>query len=141
MAQSSQRKLRHQAFYLVEYLVKTRCTKRKKGGLEEVINVKVGWEEGKNESKEEKKKVSQKKRRIAQKKESGERKLVNLPNEEGVDINHLFMKKSEKRGGGVQDGVLFSFSFEDSDMRVKGEKKEEEDAIKIKMNKRYRQQS
>ena len=36
------RKLRHQAFYLVEYLVKTGCTKKKKGGSEEVINVRVG---------------------------------------------------------------------------------------------------
>ena len=30
------KKLRHQAFYLVGYLVKTRCTKRKKSRLEEV---------------------------------------------------------------------------------------------------------
>ena len=36
------RKLRCQAFYLVGYLVKIGCTKRKKGGSEEVINVKVG---------------------------------------------------------------------------------------------------
>ena len=52
------RRLRCQAFYLVEYLVKTGCTKRKKGGSEEVINVKVGWEKGKNESEEEKGKIS-----------------------------------------------------------------------------------
>ena len=51
------RRLRHQAFYLVEYLVKTGCTKRKKGRLEEVINVRVGWEKGKNESEEEKEKI------------------------------------------------------------------------------------
>ena len=37
------RRLRCQTFYLVKYLVKTRCTKRKKGGSEEVINInKVG---------------------------------------------------------------------------------------------------
>ena len=78
------RRLRHQAFYLVEYLVKIGCTKRKKGGSEEMINVRVGWEKGKNESKEEKEKISQKKRRIVQEKESKERKLVNFPNEEGV---------------------------------------------------------
>ena len=35
------RKLRCQAFYLVGYLVKIECTKRKKGRSEEVINVKV----------------------------------------------------------------------------------------------------
>ena len=40
------RRLRCQAFYLVEYLVKTGCTKRKKSRSEEVINVKVGWEKG-----------------------------------------------------------------------------------------------
>ena len=59
------RRSRHQTFYLVEYLVKTECTKRKKSRLEEVINVKVGWEKRKNESEEEKGKISQKKRRIA----------------------------------------------------------------------------
>ena len=48
------RRLRHQTFYLVEYLVKTGCTKRKKGRSEEVINVRVRWEKGKNESEEEK---------------------------------------------------------------------------------------
>ena len=128
------RKLRHQAFYLVEYLVKTGCTKRKKGKSEEVINIRVGWEEGKNESEEEKGKVLQKKRRIAQEKESGERKLVNLSNEEGVGVDHPLMEKSKERGGGVQDGVPFSFSFEDSDMRVKGKEEEEGDAMEIKMN-------
>ena len=65
------KKLKHQAFYLVEYLVKTECTKRKKSRSEEVINIRVEWEEGKNESEEEKGKVLQKKRRIAQEKESG----------------------------------------------------------------------
>ena len=34
---------------------------------------------------------------------------MNLSNEEGVGINHPLMEKSEERGGGVQDGVLFSF--------------------------------
>ena len=58
------RRLRCQAFYLVEYLVKTGCTKRKKGESEEVINVRVGWEKEKNESEEEKEKISQKKKRI-----------------------------------------------------------------------------
>ena len=101
------RKLKCQAFYLVGYLVKTRCTKRKKDGLEEVINVRVRWKKGKNESKEEKRKVLQKKRRIAQEKESRERKLVH--------VNHLLMKKPEERSGDVQDGVPFSFSFEDSE--------------------------
>ena len=51
------KKLRHQTFYLIGYLVKTRCTKRKKGESEEVINFRVGWEKGKNESEEEKGKV------------------------------------------------------------------------------------
>ena len=95
------RKLRCQAFYLIEYLVKTGCTKRKKGRSEEVINVKVGWEEGKNESEEEKKKVLQKKRRIVQEKESKKRKLVNLSNEEGVGVDHSLKEKPEERGGGV----------------------------------------
>ena len=95
------KKLRCQAFYLVGYLVKTGCTKRKKGRSEEVINLRVGWEKGKNESEEEKEKVSQKKRRITQEKESGERKLVNLPNEEGVGIVHLLMEKPKERSGGV----------------------------------------
>ena len=115
------RKLRHQAFYLVGYLVKTECTKRKKGGSEEVINVRVGWEKGKNESEEEKGKVLQKKRRITQEKESG------FPNEEGVDVDHLLKEKLKKRSGSVQDGVPFSFSFEGSDMRVEEEKEEEGD--------------
>ena len=77
------KRLKCQAFYLVEYLVKTGCTKRKKGRLEEVINVRIRWEKGKNESEEEKGKISQKKRRIAQEKESGERKSMNFPNEKG----------------------------------------------------------
>ena len=59
------RRLKCQAFYLVEYLVKTGCTKRKKGRLEEVINIRVRWEKRKNESEEEKGKILQKKRRIA----------------------------------------------------------------------------
>ena len=58
------KKLRCQAFYLVGYLVKTKCTKRKKNRSEEVINVRVGWKKGKNKSEEEKEKVLQKKRRI-----------------------------------------------------------------------------
>ena len=95
------RKLRHQAFYLVGYLVKTECTKRKKSGSEKVINVRVRWEKGKNESEEEKGKVLQKKKRIAQEKENGERKLVNLPNEKGVGINHPLMEKPEERSGSV----------------------------------------
>ena len=95
------RKLKHQTFYLVGYLVKTRCTKRKKGKLEEVINVKVGWEKGKNKSEEEKGKVLQKKRRITQEKESVERKLVNFPNKEGVGVVHLLMEKPKERSGGV----------------------------------------
>ena len=115
------RKLKCQAFYLVGYLVKTECTKRKKNGSEEVINVRVGWEKGKNESEEEKEKVLQKKKRITQEKESRERKLVNLPNEEGVGINHPLMEKPKERSGGIQDGVPFSFSFEGSDMSVEGE--------------------
>ena len=61
------RRLKCQAFYLVEYLVKTRCTKRKKGRSEEVINVRVGWEKGKNESEEEKGKISQKKEELYKK--------------------------------------------------------------------------
>ena len=95
------RRLRRQAFYLVEYLVKIGCTKRKKGGSEEVINVKVGWEKGKNESEEEKGKISQKKRKITQEKESRERKPVNFPNEEGVGVVHPLMEKPKERGGGV----------------------------------------
>ena len=134
---SEDRKLRCQAFYLVEYFVKTECTKRKKGGSEEVINVRVGWEKGKNESEEEKEKVSQKKRRIAQEKESRERKSVNLPNEEGVGVNHLLIEKPKERSGGVQDGVLFSFSFEGSNMSVEREKKEEGEAMEIEMNKEF----
>ena len=132
---SEDRKLRHQAFYLVEYLVKTECTKRKKGRSEEVINVRVGWEKGKNESEEEKENVLQKKRRITQEKESGKRKLVNLPNEEGVGIDHLLMEKPEEKGSGVQDGISFSFLFEASDIKVKGEEEEEGDAMEIKTNK------
>ena len=131
------RRLKCQAFYLVEYLVKTECTKRKKGGSEEVINVRVGWEKGKNESEEEKRKILQKKRRIIQEKESRERKLVNFPNEEGVGVVHPLMEKPEKRSGGVQDNVLFSFSFEGSDMRVKGEEEEEGDAMEIKTNEEF----
>ena len=117
--------------------MKTECTKRKKGRSEEVINVRVGWEKGKNESEEEKGKVLQKKRRITQKKESGERKSVNLPNEKGVGIVHLLMEKPKERSGGVQDGVPFSFSFEGSDMRVEGKEEEEGDAMEIKMNKEF----
>ena len=131
------RKLKCQAFYLVEYLVKTKCMKRKKGGLEEVINVRVGWEKGKNESKEEKGKVLQKKRRITQEKESGERKLVNLPNEEGVGVVHPLMEKPEERSGGVHDGVSFSFSFEGSDMRVEREEEEEREAMEIETNEEF----
>ena len=131
------RRLRCQAFYLVEYLVKTECIKRKKDGSEEVINVRVGWEKGKNESEEEKGKISQKKRKITQKKESRERKLVNFPNEEGVGVVHPLMEKPEERSGGVQDGVPFSFLFEGSDMRVEGEEKEEGDAMEIKTNKEF----
>ena len=116
--------------------MKTRCTKRKKGGSEEVINVKVRWEKGKNESEEEKGKILQKKRRIAQEKESGERKLVNFPNEEGVGVVHSLMEKPKKRSGGVQDGVPFSFLFEGSDMRVERKEEEEGDAMEIKMNMR-----
>ena len=78
--------------------MKTECTKRKKGRSEEVINVRVGWEKGKDESEEEKGKVSQKKRRIVQEKESRERKLVNLPNEEGVGVVYPLMEKHKKRG-------------------------------------------
>ena len=65
------RKLKHQAFYLVGYLVKIGCTKRKKGGSEEVINIKVGWEKGKNKSEEKKGKVSQKKKELHKKKRTG----------------------------------------------------------------------
>ena len=129
------RRLRHQAFYLVEYLMKTGCTKRKKGRSEEVINVRVGWEKGKNESEEEKGKISQKKRKITQEKESGERKPVNFPNEEGVV--HPLMEKPEERGGGVQDSVPFSFLFEGSDMRVEGEEEEEGDAMEIETNEEF----
>ena len=131
------RRLRRQAFYLVEYLVKTGCTKRKKGGSEEVINVRVGWEKGKNESEEEKEKISQKKRKIAQEKENRERKLVKFPNEEGVGVVHPLMEKPKERGGGVQDGVPFSFSVEGSDMRVEGEEEEEGDAMEIETNEEF----
>ena len=131
------KKLRHQVFYLVGYLVKTGCTKRKKGRLEEVINLRVGWEKGKNESEEEKEKVLQKKRRIAQEKESRERKLVNLPNEEGVGIVYLLMEKSEERNGGVQDSVPFSFSFEGSGMRVERGEEEKGEAMEIEMNEEF----
>ena len=131
------RRLRCQAFYLVEYLVKTKCTKRKKGGSEEVINVRVGWEKGKNESEEEKGKISQKKRKIAQEKESRERKPVNFPNEKGVGVVHPLMEKPEERGGDVQDGVPFSFLFEGSDIRVEREEEEEGDVMEIKMNKEF----
>ena len=131
------KKLRYQAFYLVGYLVKTGCTKRKKGRSEEVINLRVGWKKGKNESEEEKGKVLQKKRRITQEKESGERKLVNLPNEEGVGVVHPLMEKPKKRSGGVQDGVPFSFSFEGSGMRVEGGEEEEGEAMEIEMNKEF----
>ena len=95
------RKLRCQAFYLVGYLMKTGCTKRKKSRSKEVINIRVGWEKGKNESEEEKGKVLQKKRRITQEKESRKRKLMNLPNEEGVGVVHPLMEKPKKRSGGV----------------------------------------
>ena len=95
------RRLRHQAFYLIEYLVKTRCTKRKKGRSEEVINIKVGWEKGKNENEEEEEKILQKKRRITQEKENRERKSVNFPNEEGVGVVYSLMEKPEERSGGV----------------------------------------
>ena len=131
------RRLRHQAFYLVEYLVKTGCTKRKKGGSEEMINIRVGWEKGKNESEEEKEKILQKKRRITQEKENRERKLVNFPNEKGVGVVYLLMEKTKERSDGVQDSVLFSFSFEGSDMRVKGEEEEEGDAMEIEMNEKF----
>ena len=103
------RRLKHQAFYLVEYLGKIGCTKRKKGRLEEVINVRVGWEKGKNKSEEEKEKISQKKRRITQKKESGERKLVNFPNEEGVSVVHLLMENLRKEV--VVSKTVSSFLF------------------------------
>ena len=49
---------------------------------------------------------------------------------------HLW-KKPEERGGGVQDSVPFSFSFEGSDMRVEGEEEEEGDAMEIEMNKEF----
>ena len=80
-------------------------------------------EEGKNESEEEKRKVSQKKRRIAQKKKNRERKSVNLPNEEGVGIDHLFIEKPEERDGSVQDNIYFSFLFEDSNIEWKEKRK------------------
>ena len=131
------RRLRCQAFYLVEYLVKTGCTKRKKGGSEEVINVKVGWKKGKNESEEEKGKISQKKRKIAQEKKSEERKLVNFPNEKGVGVVHPLMEKPEERGGGVQDGVPFSLSFEGSDIRMERKEEEERDAMEIETNEEF----
>ena len=95
----------------------------------------MGWEKEKNESEEEKRKVSQKKKRIAQEKESRERKSVNLPNEEGVGIDHSLMEKSKERSGGVQDGIPFSFLFKDSDISVEGEKKKEGEAMEIEMNK------
>ena len=77
----------------------------------------------------------QKKRRITQEKESGERKLVNLPNEEGVGIDHLLIEKPEERSGGVQDGVPFSFLFEGSDMSMEGKEEKEGKAIEIETNK------
>ena len=131
------RRLKHQAFYLVEYLVKTGCTKRKKDRSEEVINVRVGWEKGKNESEEEKGKILQKKRRIVQEKESRERKLVNFPNEKGVGVVHSLMEKPEERSGGVQDGVSFSFSFEGLNMRVEREEEKKKDAMEIETNEEF----
>ena len=50
---------------------------------------------------------------------------MNFPNEKGVGVVHPLMEKPEKRSGGVQDSVPFSFSFEGSDMRVEGEEEEE----------------
>ena len=70
--------------------------------------------------KRKKKKYCKRKEKSHKKRRARERKLVNFPNEEGVGVVHPLMEKSEERGGGVQDGVPFSFSFEGSDMRVEG---------------------
>ena len=44
-----------------------------------------------------KEKYHKKKRKIAQEKESGERKLVNFPNEKGVGVVHPLMEKPEEK--------------------------------------------
>ena len=52
--------------------MKTGCTKRKKDRSEEVINVRVGWEKGKNESEEEKEKnITKKKEKSHKKRRAG----------------------------------------------------------------------
>ena len=63
--------------------------------------------------------------------------MVNFPNEEGVGVVYPLMEKPKERSGGVQDGVPFSFSFEGSDMRVKGEEEEKRDAMEIETNKEF----
>ena len=67
---------------------------------------------------------------------SGERKLVNLSNEKGVSIDHSLMEKSKKRSGGVQDSILFSFSFEGSGMKVKRREEKKRKIKVIKTNKK-----
>ena len=103
----------------------------------DILTVRVGWEKEKNESEEEKEKILQKKRRITQEKESGERKSVNFPNEEGVGVVHPLMEKPEERSGDVQDSVPFFFLFEGSDMGVKGKEKKEGDAMEIETNEKF----
>ena len=62
---------------------------------------------------------------------------MNFPNEKGVGVVHPLMEKLKERGSGVQDSIPFSFLFEGSDMRVKGEEEEEGDAMEIKTNKEF----
>ena len=59
---------------------------------------------------------------------------MNFPNEKGVGIVYLLMEKPEKRSGGIQDGVSFSFSFENLDIRMKRKEEKEGDVMKIEMN-------
>ena len=63
--------------------------------------------------------------------------MVNLTNEKGVSIVHSLMKKLEKRSGGIQDSVPFSFSFKGSDMKVEEGEEKEGEAMEIKMNKKF----
>ena len=62
---------------------------------------------------------------------------MNFPNKEGVGVVHPLMEKPKERSGGVQNSVPFSFSFEESDMRVEGKEEEEGDAMEIEMNKEF----
>ena len=54
-----------------------------------------------------------------------------------MGVVHPLMEKSEKRSGGIQDNVSFSFLFKGSDMRVEEEEEEEGDAMEIETNKEF----